>query len=351
MEAAAILLHGQSLPPDRSLWPSYMSGGTLPSPTSATTPTPSATTTIAAAAKSPSAAATSPPASHFDDEELAGVSEEGEDEDEDGDEADEDDEENALTTDESDVPEHGRARSQSLALPAPVQSHMPNLVGSYGSVGSHMLPASSSSSFAKNAMMPAAAASYGWGVIAAESGQHASFNGIGIYGPKSPVSESHASPRLPVTINQHPHLPHGQHHHQHHRSLSSFSSFTHSFGSSSTSSYIPSSSLRSSSDLNGQEEEEDEEMMLGGGGGDSYNGNGSTRGEDDEEEFDYNFQRATTLCRRLTAVSVHKGHHARGDSAASASASSPYHDGSSNKSVSPDRRRDEDMYELEMDMD
>ena len=38
MEAAAILVHGASLPPDRSLWPSYTSGGSLTSPTDGSGP-------------------------------------------------------------------------------------------------------------------------------------------------------------------------------------------------------------------------------------------------------------------------------------------------------------------------
>lgn len=72
--------------------------------------------------------------------------------------------------------------------------------------------------------------------------------------------------------------------------------------------------------------------------------------DDEEEEFDYNFQRATTLCRRLTAVPVKS--HASGNAAtasAAAAVSSYHEDGSI--SISSERRRDEDMYELEMDMD
>lgn len=64
--------------------------------------------------------------------------------------------------------------------------------------------------------------------------------------------------------------------------------------------------------------------------------------DEDEDAFDYNFERATTLCRRLTAVKANAG-----DSNAAANSQ---HDGSV-KSSSPDRRREEDMYELDMDMD
>lgn len=169
MEAAAMLLHGAALPPDRALWPSYMSGGTLPSPGG----NPAARDPARAASPSATVSSSVPPTSQFDDDELEQVSEEEIEEDE-----EEDDEEEI--TDESDsaaaiataIPEsaYGRARSQSVGLVAPVQSHMPNLVGSYG-VGSRLLPSSLA--------MPA----YGWGVIS-ESGQHG-----GLYGPKSPISE------------------------------------------------------------------------------------------------------------------------------------------------------------------
>lgn len=178
MEAAAILLHGTSLPPDRALWPSYMSGGTLPSPGFAEDPSATATTRDATPqfrrAASPTGTVSSfaqeedvPSTSQFDDDELEEISEDEEEEDE--------EDEN---TDESDVPvppapappAYGRERSQSVGLAAPVQSHMPNLAGSYG-VGSHMLPSSLA--------MPA----YGWGVIT-ESGQYGN-----AYGPKSPTSE------------------------------------------------------------------------------------------------------------------------------------------------------------------
>jgi hypothetical protein len=334
MEAAAILLHGTSLPPDRALWPSYMSGGTLPSPKFAGDGTTREQTPQFHRAASPTATVSSsahddaPPTSQFDEDELEEVSEAEEDE--------EDVDEDTENTDESDVPlpappphpvDFGRVRSQSIGLAAPVSSHMPNLAGSYGVGGSHVLPSSLA--------MPA---SYGWGVIT-ESGAHGSFN-ASAYGPKSPIPE----PRSPVAINQHPHVNHSQH--QHHRSISSFSSFTHSFGSSSTSSYIPSSSLRSSSDMNTREGDDaaDEEDVI-----DSMHGVEMYPGGDDEEDgdgFDYRFERATTLCRRLTAVTVNKANAGTGTS------SSFYnHHGSSSSTKSISSRRDEDMYELEMDMD
>ncbi|CAG8741339.1 11212_t:CDS:2, partial [Acaulospora colombiana] len=77
--AAAILVHGTSLPPDRALWPSYMSGGSLASPKLSGTGLPR----IANAASSrhigsPAATVSSfardePPSSRFGDEELEGV--------------------------------------------------------------------------------------------------------------------------------------------------------------------------------------------------------------------------------------------------------------------------------------
>lgn len=337
MEAAAILLHGTSLPPDRALWPSYMSGGTLPSPKFAGDETTREQTPQFHRAASPagtvssSARGDAPPNSHFDDDELEEVSEVEEDElvvDEE-EEEEEDIEEDVENTDESDVPlpaphpvDSGRGRSQSIGLAAPVSSHMPNLAGSYGVGASRMMPTS-----------------YGWGVIT-ESGTHGSFSGSG-YGPKSPISE----PRSPVAINQHPHVNHGQH--QHHRSISSFGSFTHSFGSSSTSSYIPSSSLRSSSDMNIRKDDDDDDAM------DSMRGvevqYGAADDEDDDEAFDYTSGRATTLCRRLTAVTVNKGD-ARAGTGTSTGGFYNHHGSSfSTKSIPP--RRDEDMYELEMDMD
>jgi hypothetical protein len=169
MEAAAILVHGASLPPDRSLWPSYTSGGSVHSPIE-------------------------PDGSNapFNDDELQEVveveveaddlemdedlvqptsptlDEEGEgDEDEiemgEQDEIIEDDE----NTEESDIqlssslspyPAHPHpypypVRRGSLASPVPGQ--MPNLYGSHGSYGSYGAPLSSS---------------FGWGVIT-ESGK------------------------------------------------------------------------------------------------------------------------------------------------------------------------------------
>lgn len=337
MEAAAILLHGTSLPPDRALWPSYMSGGTLPSPKFAGDGTMREQTPQFHRAASPAATVSSstrddaPPNSHFDDDELEEVSEAEEDElvvDEE-EEEEEDIEEDAENTDESDVPlpaplpvDSGCGRSQSITLAAPVSSHMPNLAGSYGVGASHMMPTS-----------------YGWGVIT-ESGTHGSFSGS-VYGPKSPISE----PRSPVAINQHPRVNHGQH--QHHRSISSFSSFAHSFGSSSTSSYIPSSSVRSSSDMNIREGDDDEDAMDSMRGVEIYHGPGDD--DDDSEAFDYTFERATTLCRRLTAVTINKGSAGAGTSTSTGGFYN--HHGSSSSTRSISSRRDEDMYELEMDMD
>jgi hypothetical protein len=169
MEAAAILIYGSALPPDRALWPSYMSGGRLPSPRLAgdgtlreLTPQVHARAISPAPTVSSSAARDDLPS---DTEELEELEEQQDETPEDPSPAEEEDE-----TDESDVPiPHAvstpnmgtRGRSQSLA--APIQSHMPNLYGSYGA-GSH-----------------AAMVGYGWGVIG-EIGQHGAVN-------KSPALE------------------------------------------------------------------------------------------------------------------------------------------------------------------
>jgi hypothetical protein len=174
MEAAAILIYGSALPPDRALWPSYMSGGRLPSPRLAgdgtlreQTPQVHPRAISPAPTISSSAAQDEIPSDTEELEELDEHAEEQQDETpEDPDPAEEEDD-----TDESDVPiPHAvatpnmgtRGRSQSLA--APVQSHMPNLYGSYG-VGS---------------------VGYGWGVIG-EIGQHGAVN-------KSPTLEYVISP-------------------------------------------------------------------------------------------------------------------------------------------------------------
>jgi hypothetical protein len=67
------------------------------------------------------------------------------------------------------------------------------------------------------------------------------------------------------------------------------------------------------------------------------------------EAFDYMFERATTLCRRLTAVAVNKDNAGAGTSTGTGDFYNHHGSSSSTRSIPP--RRDEDMYELEMDMD
>lgn len=145
MEAAAILIYGAALPSDRALWPSYMSGGKMPSPKLAADGTlreltpqlhPRALSPVPTVSSSSVAGAREDIPS--DTEELEEL-EEVEDEMQEEDETQEEEQVEEDETDESDVPipqvpstpnMSTRARSQSLA--APVQSHMPNLYGSYG---------------------------------------------------------------------------------------------------------------------------------------------------------------------------------------------------------------------------
>jgi len=114
---------------------------------------------------SSSAAREDPPS---DTEELEELEEQAEDQQDETQEdlhvEEEDEEEEEDETDESDVPiphavstPNMGTRGRSLSLAAPVQSHMPNLYGSYGA-GSH-----------------AAMVGYGWGVIG-EIGQHGVVN-------------------------------------------------------------------------------------------------------------------------------------------------------------------------------
>jgi len=322
MEAAAILIYGAALPPDRALWPSYMSGGKMPSPTMAgdgslreLTPQvhARAISPVPTISSSSVARDDGPPSDTEELEELEEDEEEpqeGQDEQQEQEEEQEEDE-----TDESDVPiPHAvstpnmgaRARSQSLA--APVQSHMPNLYGSYGA-GSH-----------------AAMSGFGWGVISENSVVN-----------KSPAFDAHTSPitsprspmAIPADASIHspsiPHVP--AHHHGHHHSISSFGSFTSStssfvpFGSASTSSYIPSSSVRSGGgDWQDKNEEENGDMEM----------------EMEDDTFAYG-SRASRLYKRLAAVTSNNNNAGYLNTAAPS------------KSASLERRREEYMYEMDMD--
>lgn len=143
MEAAAILVHGASLPTDRALWPSYTSGGKLAEPRLSEDGTirkdhrrHSPALTI-----SSTAARDEPPTEMSDGEELEEVSEEELEDDVGGEQLQEEEVEAEAEdeTDESNLPvpippsaatpnQTGpRARSHSLA--APLQSHMPNVYG------------------------------------------------------------------------------------------------------------------------------------------------------------------------------------------------------------------------------
>ncbi|KAG8834418.1 hypothetical protein FRC17_008989 [Serendipita sp. 399] len=250
MEAAAILVYGSSLPQDRSLWPIYMSGGAVQLPK----PGNDAPSGRARSMSLSTSVREGPRSSQFDDEELEEVSEAEEvpeEEDEEDVEGMEEDE-----TDESDVPvaatDYGRARSHSVGLASPVQSHL------HGStaVGSRMLPTS------------LAPTSYGWGVIT-ESGQYGSYQGS--VGTKSPLSDS---------------------------------------------------SVRSEID-------------------------DLRRDAEDEEAYDYHHSRASSLYKRLSSTMSPGHHHHR-----SVSSTGSYQvaaDSAASKTHSPDRRRDEDIYEMEMD--
>jgi hypothetical protein len=128
-----------------------------------------------------------------------------------------------------------------------------------------------------------------------------------------------------------PSVPHvAAHHHGHHHSISSFGSFTSSsssfvaFGSASTSSYIPSSSVRSGGgDWQDKVEEE----------------NGDMDGMDmDDDTFAYG-SRASSLYKRLAAVT--------GNSASSAGGF--LNTAVASKSTSLERRREEYMYDMDMD--
>lgn len=299
MEAAAILVHGSSLPQDRALWPSYMSGGALASPRSSTEEKPSSADTYGA--RSPASTTRfGANSSQFDDEELEDVSEQEDEEADQGENTDESDEPAMSVVDSTLSP--GRTRSHSTG----VQTHMPHLRASYGGHPN----------------------TYGWGVIA-ESGQHNAFSGS--VGTKSPTSEMARSPMAIPNGNvegaYHPSSFSRPTHYQH-QSMSSFGSFTHSFSSASASSYIPSSSMRSRDGLADEEDPKQMEDM------------------DDEDIYDYSHSaRTSSLYTRLTSV-------AKGPASRMAyTRGGGQHVGfaSSGKSVSPDRSRDEDMYTMDMD--
>jgi hypothetical protein len=469
MEAAAILVHGTSLPPDRALWPSYMSGGSLASPRLSGTGLPRSDTPTRNHVGSPAATVSSfahhePPSSQFDDDELEGVNELEEDdddileeEDDEGEETkvDEEEEEDEMT-DESDLPTsqfapattttantvHGRSRSHSVGFTTAASQASYHPYGSHGA-GARMLPTS------------LGATSYGWGVIS-ESGKsgktfggrssaseyvflslclflfllahfpfpctslvllpsllsaflpytHTTIESIFMQfsllyksfmerRPKSYLSrdlpnveltcslfansvhvspkQAHVTPRSPMLIpngnnnnntdsmysHQHPRLHHhhsrstssGNNYHGHHpyyhtphQSISSFGSFT-----SSTSSYLPSSSVRSRDGMAGEMEEE--AIMEEGMDGD-YDAH--ARG------YGYTNSRASDMYQRIAAVAGHPGgpngsvaigksgmNENRHLTATTAGTGS----GPSSKSASPERRRDEYMYDMELDME
>jgi len=137
---------------------------------------------------------------------------------------------------------------------------------------------------------------------------------------------------IPADANITPSVPRvPTHQHGHHHSISSFGSFTSSsssfvvFGSASTSSYIPSSSVRSGGDW--QEKDEEDE-------------NGDMDGMDmDDDTFAYG-SRASSLYKRLAAVTGNSASSAAGGFLNTAVAS---------KSTSLERRREEYMYDMDMD--
>jgi len=236
MEAAAILTRGPSLPNDRALWPSYMSDGALPSPAIAADGSPrdkipsQSTLTL-----TPSPTSIQHPSISDDD-----------DDDEDGEEPSDDDDSLQAAddqddkTDDSDVPLPLPTNRPSLPhrATAPLDIHR-------SSVGPARTHHDSRSSISYTPYRPPRGiSSPRWGVIADGPHHHpylATSPPTGYPGYLDQQSAHRTTPTTgkPMAIPT-PRSPYSRP-----QSFSSFSSITQSLGSSSTSSHIPSSSIRS----------------------------------------------------------------------------------------------------------
>lgn len=240
MEAAAILTRGRSLPGDRALWPSYMSDGALPSPAIAGDGTPREKNPFDAT-RSPSSA--EHPSMSEDEAEIPSDSE-----------SVEEDEEEDDKTDESDVPPpvhaHTTTQRPSLAhrATAPVDIRR-------ASVGLARTHESRSSVGYSPYGPPRSICSPRWGVIgeAPLSTPH-----LATSPPPGhrDYLDQHAAQRTTATAGKPMAIPTPRSPYSGPQSFSSFNSIAQSFGSSSTSSHIPSSSIRS---VEAEEEEGDYE--------------------------------------------------------------------------------------------
>ena len=231
MEAAAILTRGRSLPNDRALWPSYMSDGALPSPVIAGDGTPRDKSPLDSTRRSPTSSAEHPSISE-DEEDMP------------SDESVEEDEEEDDKTDESDVPAPAHSsttRRPSVAhrATAPVDIRR----ASVGPARTHTHE--SRSTIGYSPYRPSRSiCSPRWGVI----GEAPHFTPHLATSPPPghrDYLDQHAAQRTTPTSGKPMAIPTPRSPYSGPQSFSSFSSIAHSFGSSSTSSHIPSSSIRS----------------------------------------------------------------------------------------------------------
>ena len=253
MEAAAILTHGRSLPNDRALWPSYMSNGALPSPAIAGDGTPREKNNFDSSLTTSSFPDHPPSISDDGEDDMAADSESVEE--------DDDDEEEDDKTDESDVPapvpsySPSARRRPSVVAPratAPVDIRR-------ASVGPARNHESRSSIGYSPYGPPRSICSPRWGVIGAgEAPHHTPHLATSLpTGHRGYLDQQYAAhPAMPPTAGKPMAIPTPRSPYSGPQSFSSFSSVTQSFGSSSTSSHIPSSSIRS---VEAEEEDDDDD--------------------------------------------------------------------------------------------
>lgn len=259
MEAAAILTRGPSLPNDRALWPSYMSDGALPSPAIAGDGTPREKNLFHSTLTPSPTSSTEHPS--ISDEEQEEQEEQDMASDEDSLQGAEDQDDK---TDESDgpLPLHSYLTPTRPSVPHRATAPVDIRRASLGPARTHH---ESRSSVGYSPYYPPRGMSSPrsrWGVIG-EASHHplphlATSPPTGHRGYLDQQSANRTTPTTgkPMAIPT-PRSPYSRP-----QSFSSFSSITQSLGSSSTSSHIPSSSIRS---VDIEEDDDDDDYEDGYG--------------------------------------------------------------------------------------
>ena len=258
MEAAAILTRGPSLPSDRALWPSYMSDGALPSPAIAGDGTPREKNPFhSTLAPSPTSSTEHPSISDEEEDQEDQEDHQAHDMASDGDSLQEEEDQDDKT-DESDVPLLLPLHS----YPTPTRPSVPHRATApvdirRASLGPARTHHESRSTIGYTPYCPPrGVSSPRWGVIGDAAHHHhplhlATSLPTGHRGYLDQQSAHRTTPTTgkPMAIPT-PRSPYSRP-----QSFSSFSSITQSIGSSSTSSHIPSSSIRS---VDAEEEGDDD---------------------------------------------------------------------------------------------